>query len=133
LLSGDHVLPTITPHISGLGADPDPLASFFRSLDLCAALEGVTKTLPAHGHPFDDLPGRVKAIKEHHAERIAMLRAASAELGWANVVDLSKKIFQPRVWGSMAESETFAHLEHLVQLGEAERRGSEATLEYLLN
>ena len=29
LLSGDHVLPTITPHISGVDAGPDPLTAFF--------------------------------------------------------------------------------------------------------
>jgi glyoxylase-like metal-dependent hydrolase (beta-lactamase superfamily II) len=133
LFSGDHVLPTITPHISGLGQDPDPLASFFRSLDICAELENVSRVLPAHGHPFEDLPGRVKAIKGHHDERIGDLRTASAELGWASVVELSKKIFQPRVWGSMAESETYAHLEHLVVQGEAERRGEDASLEYLVN
>jgi glyoxylase-like metal-dependent hydrolase (beta-lactamase superfamily II) len=133
LFSGDHILPTITPHISGLGQDPDPLATFFRSLDRCVELEGVTNVLPAHGHPFEDVAGRVKAIKRHHDERIADLRTASAELGWASVVDLSKRIFQPRVWGSMAESETYAHLEHLVFLGEGERRGADDTLEYLIN
>ena len=132
LFSGDHILPTITPHISGLGHDPDPLASFFASLDRCAELDNVTNVLPAHGHPFDDVVGRVKAIKRHHDERIAQLREASAEVGWATVVDLSKKIFQPRVWGSMAESETYAHLEHLIQLGEAEKRGEDLTLEYLV-
>jgi glyoxylase-like metal-dependent hydrolase (beta-lactamase superfamily II) len=133
LFSGDHILPTITPHISGLGQDPDSLASFFRSLDTCAELGEVTNVLPAHGHPFDDLPGRVKAIKQHHDERIAKLRSASAEMGWASVVELSRQIFQQRVWGSMAESETYAHLEHLVCTGEAERRGEALDLQYLVN
>lgn len=36
LLAGDHVLPTITPHISGISTSPDPLASFFYSLDRVA-------------------------------------------------------------------------------------------------
>jgi len=133
LLSGDHILPTITPHISGIGQDPDPLRSFFESLDRCAAIEDVTQVLPAHGHPFDDLPGRVKAIKGHHDERMTQLREASAELGgWAGIVPLSQKIFRQQVWGSMAESETYAHLEHLVRIGEAEKRGEGATLEYLV-
>ncbi len=35
-LAGDHVLPTITPHISGISSSPDPLASFFYSLDRVA-------------------------------------------------------------------------------------------------
>jgi glyoxylase-like metal-dependent hydrolase (beta-lactamase superfamily II) len=133
LFSGDHILPTITPHISGLGQDPDPLKTFFASLDRCAELEDVSRVLPAHGHPFEDCAGRVKAIKQHHSERIDQLREASAELGWAGVVPLSQKIFQPRVWGSMAESEAYAHLEHLVGIGDAERRGEGTTLEFLVH
>ena len=132
LFSGDHILPTITPHISGIGQDPDPLKSFFASLDRCTEIEDVTQVLPAHGHPFEDLRGRVKAIKEHHDERMGQLREASAELGWSSLVPLSQKIFRPQVWGSMAESETYAHLEHLVRIGEAEKRGEGATLEYLV-
>ncbi|MEX2659630.1 MAG: MBL fold metallo-hydrolase [Acidimicrobiales bacterium] len=133
LFSGDHILPTITPHISGLGQDPDPLASFLDSLDRCAELEDVKDVLPAHGHPFTDVAARVDAIKDHHAGRIGQLREASAALGWASVATLSRQIFKPRVWGSMAESETYAHLEHLVARGEATRRGQDRTLEYLFD
>lgn len=133
LFTGDHILPTITPHISGLGQDPDPLASFFRSLDLCAELGDVTNVLPAHGHPFDDLVGRVKAIREHHDGRMTQLRTASKELGWSSVTALMQQIFREKVWGSMAESETYAHLEHLVNIGQADKRGADASLEYLLH
>ena len=35
--------------------------------------------------------------------------------------ELSHEIFPKQHWGVMAESETFAHLEHLVLAGEAER------------
>lgn len=120
LLSGDHVLPTITPHISGVGTGPDPLAGFLASLDRVAALEGVDRVLPAHGHPFGDLPGRVEDIKRHHYERLDRLRKASAELGPATVEQLAEQLFRRRSWGPMAHSETFAHLEHLRLAGEAE-------------
>ena len=40
VLSGDHVLPTITPHISGLTTAADPLAQFFASLDRMHELSG---------------------------------------------------------------------------------------------
>ena len=121
LLSGDHVLPSITPHISGL-IEGDPLKAYLESLDRVAAFEGVTTVLPAHGHPFSDLPGRVEAIKQHHAERLEMLRVASRERGWASVTELMQDLFRERSWGHMAESETFAHVEHLRLLGQAERR-----------
>ncbi|MDH5567571.1 MAG: MBL fold metallo-hydrolase, partial [Myxococcales bacterium] len=71
LLAGDHVLPTITPHISGMGVSPDPLAAFFHSLDRIAATRNVERVLPAHGHPFTNLVARTESIKRHHLERLA--------------------------------------------------------------
>jgi hypothetical protein len=44
------------------------------------------------------------------------------ELGPATVQAFSQKLFKPRSWGEMAESETYAHLEHLRIAGAAERR-----------
>ena len=82
--------------------------------------QGVTVALPAHGHPFHDLEKRALEIKEHHDGRLQRLRDASAELGRpATVNELMQHLFSERAWGSMAESETFAHLEHLRLLGEA--------------
>ncbi len=120
LLSGDHVLPTITPHIAG-SANGDALHSYLATLDLVAQLDGVKIGLPAHGHPFDDVPGRVDAIKEHHAERTETLRDVSVAIGPAGVVELSHELFPERHWGVMAESETFAHVEHLARSGQIER------------
>ncbi len=132
VLSGDHVLPTITPHISGLVAGADPLTAFFTSLDKVAALEGVGLVLPAHGHPFPDLAGRAKEIHDHHQERLETLRTATSELGSASVEELSKRLFRERSWGQMAESETYAHLEHLRAIGQAESRDEAGTLHYHL-
>jgi glyoxylase-like metal-dependent hydrolase (beta-lactamase superfamily II) len=129
LLSGDHVLPTITPHIAG-SAQGDALSSYLATLDLVAGLDGVRLGLPAHGHPFDDVPGRVEAIKEHHLERMGKLRAASLALGPADVVALSHELFPEKHWGVMAESETFAHLEHLRQSGDAERWDEDGAFVY---
>jgi glyoxylase-like metal-dependent hydrolase (beta-lactamase superfamily II) len=133
LLAGDHVLPTITPHISGIASSPDPLASFFYSLDRVAEIAHVGQVLPAHGHPFDDLPGRTRAIKRHHQERLEKVRAISRDIGrFASVKEFTEQLFAPRSWGSMAESETYAHLEHLRIAGSAERReAADGRLEYL--
>jgi glyoxylase-like metal-dependent hydrolase (beta-lactamase superfamily II) len=130
LLSGDHVLPTITPHISGVGTGADPLTAFFASLDRVATLDGVTQVLPAHGHPFNDLAGRVKDIKVHHEHRLDRLREVSAALGAASVVEYSHHLFRPARWGAMAESETYAHLEHLRLSGAAERHAENGQLLY---
>ena len=125
LLAGDHVLPSITPHISGLGGISDSLQTFYDSLDRVGELPGARRCLPAHGHPFDDLKGRVGAIKRHHDERLEKLKAISKRLGPATVRDLSHELFHPRSWGQMAESETFAHLEHLRLRREAESHTGE--------
>jgi glyoxylase-like metal-dependent hydrolase (beta-lactamase superfamily II) len=130
LLSGDHVLPTITPHISGQGSGRDPLKAFVDSLEKVAQLPYITKVLPAHGHPFTDLRGRVDSIKEHHVERMEQLRQASIALGPATVADLSHELFRPAVWGPMAESETYAHLEHLRLAGQAERHDRDGVMIY---
>lgn len=131
LLSGDHVLPTITPHINGIGTGEDPLAQFFASLERMTELEGVSIVLPAHGHPFTDVADRAKAIRRHHEERLDKLRAASKEIGgFATVQELSQHLFAPRSWGQMADSETYAHLEHLRLLGDAECRSEDGKLLY---
>jgi glyoxylase-like metal-dependent hydrolase (beta-lactamase superfamily II) len=133
MLSGDHVLPTITPHIGGFHPNGDPLLDFFQSLDKVAAYgPDVKVVLPAHGHPFDDLAGRAKAIQEHHVGRLDLLRHATEELGRpANVQEMSTRLFSPRALGPMADSETFAHLEHLRRAGELERRELSHGYEYV--
>lgn len=130
LLSGDHVLPSITPHVSGVGNGADALKSYLATLDLVAALPGVRLGLPAHGHPFDDVPGRVDAIKRHHEERMELLRQVSSALGPATVQALSHELFPRKHWGVMAESETFAHLEHMVLAGTADRHEEHGRLVY---
>ena len=134
LLSGDHVLPTITPHIAGAEDVEDPLAAFFASLDRVGALKGVEVCLPAHGHPFEDLQGRTADIRRHHVERLDVLRAAATSLGDAPVEAYMKELFAPRAWGQMAASETFAHLEHLRMTGEIDHdRDRDGLLRYRLS
>ncbi len=120
-IAGDHVLPTITPHISGISSSEDPLLSFFYSLDRVGELPDIRQVLPAHGHPFTDLKGRAEDIKAHHYERLDRIFEISRHFGRpASVKEFSEQLFRPRSWGSMAESETYAHLEHLRHAGKAE-------------
>jgi glyoxylase-like metal-dependent hydrolase (beta-lactamase superfamily II) len=132
LLSGDHVLPTITPHISGVGPIVDPLDEFFRSLERVAEFDG-SLVLPAHGLQFSNLAERTVAIRHHHEDRLQKLRDASAERGWMTVPEYSTHLFPPRSLGQMADSETYAHLEHLRLNGEAKVRDDGAELLYVIS
>ncbi len=129
-IAGDHVLPTITPHISGVTQRADPLNAFFESLDRVAELPDVSNVLPAHGHPFDDLADRANAIKKHHHERLEKIQAIGRKLGPATVTQFSHELFRPQSWGAMAESETYAHLEHLRLAQDAEVHEEHGQLVY---
>jgi glyoxylase-like metal-dependent hydrolase (beta-lactamase superfamily II) len=134
MLCGDHVLPTITPHIGGMGTDRDPLGSFFASLDRIGSFgDQVSIALPAHGRPFADLAGRADDIREHHVGRLEKLRKISAEFGRpATVMEMSEHLFSPRAQGVMADSETYAHLEHLRLDGEMHRDSVDGVTRYAL-
>ncbi|HVF73552.1 MAG TPA: MBL fold metallo-hydrolase [Acidimicrobiales bacterium] len=129
LLSGDHLLPTITPHISGIGTGRDPLAAFLVSLDRIAAL-APSVALPAHGHPFGDLAVRIDRLKAHHHGRLEALRQALADGEPASVPELMRLLFAPARQGAIAESETFAHLQHLHHAGVLERYDKDGRLVY---
>jgi len=133
LLSGDHVLPSITPHISGMTHAADPLREFFTSLDKIGSLGGQMKlALPAHGTPFTNVVERVEDIKTHHIERLDKLRQIGADFDRpATVMDIAQHLFSARAQGPMADSETFAHLEHLRFTGEFDRRERNGLLEYV--
>ena len=83
--------------------------------------------MPAHGHPFIDLSGRSEHIIDHHQDRLEIIRqagrdvddgAADAMSSGGTVNDYMKVLFRERSWGDMAESETYAHLEHLRIIGD---------------
>nr|NIR36892.1 hypothetical protein [Actinomycetota bacterium]NIS31299.1 hypothetical protein [Actinomycetota bacterium]NIT95588.1 hypothetical protein [Actinomycetota bacterium]NIU19281.1 hypothetical protein [Actinomycetota bacterium]NIU66419.1 hypothetical protein [Actinomycetota bacterium] len=59
---------------------------------------------------------------DHHADRLQLLRDAGAAHPDAPVEIWMKVLFQERAWGEMAASETYAHLEHLRLIGDADAR-----------
>lgn len=132
LFSGDHVLPHITPHISGFSAYEDPLAEFFASLERVGALGESTTVLPAHGDPFTNVRARASAIADHHHGRLDRLREIGGEIGDQPVEEYMKLLFRERSWGMMAASETYAHLEWLRTAGEAERTNGSNSVSYRL-
>jgi glyoxylase-like metal-dependent hydrolase (beta-lactamase superfamily II) len=128
LLAGDHVLPTITPHIGMSRADRhgDPLGDFLASL-LKVDQPDITTVLPAHEHRFDHLGTRVHEIIAHHEAHLAALVVALSA-GPKTLWELAKMLEWNRPWAELdqmmhraAVNETAAHMRHLTRRGLAER------------
>src|SRR5690606_15838297 len=77
LLSGDHVLPHITPSI-GLepGRSDLPLGEFLESLRLMQSYPDM-RLLPAHGPVTASLHDRVAQLLDHHAQRLLEIKRAA--------------------------------------------------------
>jgi glyoxylase-like metal-dependent hydrolase (beta-lactamase superfamily II) len=73
LISGDQVLPRITPNVSVWPDQPwgNPLRGYLDSLDRFRHIGAQALVLPAHGLPFRGLPERVSELRTHHAARLA--------------------------------------------------------------
>jgi glyoxylase-like metal-dependent hydrolase (beta-lactamase superfamily II) len=76
LISGDQVLPTISPNVSVLSSAPeaDPLREFLASLERLADCDPRTLVLPSHGRPFQGLHRRIDDLAGHHRQQLAALR-----------------------------------------------------------
>ena len=116
LISGDQVLPKISPNISLSPAEPDadPLSDYLSSLERLAALPADTLVLPSHNLPFHGLRERIAELADHHAERLDRLegycdtpRTAAETLE----VLFRRKLDAHQIMFAMGES--LSHLRHL--------------------
>jgi len=124
LLTGDHVLPRISPNI-GLqpnSAEP-PLAAYLRSLELVAAYDDA-EALPAHEYRFAGLASRVRMLLAHHERRCAEVIVILGRLGPATAWQVTQELSWSRGWASVtgfmrraAVAEAAAHLRHLADAG----------------
>jgi glyoxylase-like metal-dependent hydrolase (beta-lactamase superfamily II) len=124
LISGDQVLPTISPNVSVLPSRPDanPLSDFLESLARLERCAPGTLVLPSHGRPFRGLQRRIHVLRSHHHEQLGNLRAACREAQAA--YDLLPVMFGRPLRGFhrfLALGETVAHLNYLWHAGELAR------------
>ena len=120
LITGDHVLPRISPNI---GADlfaENPLADYLDSLGWLRDLP-VELALPSHGEPFRDLPGRIDWIVAHHDARNARTLDALDQPRTAFRITLRLFPDLPPDNFLHALRETRAHLAYLRGAGAVER------------
>lgn len=124
LISGDQVLPRISPNVSVWAQEPeaDPLALFTASLArIRDMVPDDTLVLPSHGKPFRGLHRRIADLIAHHDERLAETLAACTVPKRA--IDLMPVLFRRPLDDHQtffAVGESLAHLHRLVAEGDLE-------------
>ncbi|MEM8931206.1 MAG: MBL fold metallo-hydrolase [Acidobacteriota bacterium] len=120
LLTADHVLPLISPHLSPESITLSTgLAHYLESLDrLRSQLDGVRLGLGGHFGPIEDVASRVDEIVDHHRERLDHVLDFCAEP--RSIVDISRELFgrQQSYHVLLAVLEAGSHVEYLDQRGE---------------
>ncbi len=132
LISGDQILPKITPNVSLQAAEPgaNPLKDFLDSLDNFRGLRADTMVLPSHEYPFRGLEARLDHLGEHHDERLAEVADACAEP--VTAAELVPVLFRRELdthQTMFAMGESLSHLMYLVADGRLvrERAGTDGS------
>ena len=128
LISGDQVLPRITPHIGVYPAEPmaNPLKEFIQSIDTFMKFPADTLVLPAHNDVFTGLHNQLEFYQSHHKDRLNRLKTACVLP--QSAIDLLPVLFDRELSDSdkgLAISEGLAHCHYLVGEGELDRECGE--------
>jgi glyoxylase-like metal-dependent hydrolase (beta-lactamase superfamily II) len=131
VLTGDHLLPRITPNISSYGDDDEPLDDYLGALDLLRDSDD-REALPGHEYRFRGIAGRVNAIQRHHQARLREVAGQVAGHPGATVWDIAAALRWSRSWAQttgflrrIALAETLAHLRSLSRAGLIRSAGSD--------
>ena len=133
LISGDHLLGSITPHIDyKRSGDEDPLGDFLASLARIEQLDPAL-VLPGHGRPFEEGAERARVNARHHDRRLgAILQVVRREAHTAD--EITDEIFGETLLNferRLAIGEALAHIAYLLKRGEIEAiRTDDGTLAY---
>jgi glyoxylase-like metal-dependent hydrolase (beta-lactamase superfamily II) len=141
LLSGDHVLPHITPAIGlNVRTASNPLADYMDSLRLVGKLEAEL-VLPGHGEPFRGLPERTEEILAHHQRRLDEVldilgkRPGQAFSGYTVAAQIAWS--RRRTWDDLsgfeqrlAVTEALAHIELLHARGLVQKAFADGEITY---
>jgi glyoxylase-like metal-dependent hydrolase (beta-lactamase superfamily II) len=116
LISGDHVLPIITPNIGVYSTEPNanPLKMYLDTLPQFKNLPEDTLVLPSHKQPFMGLHTRVDELIGHHHEHLEHLIAFCIE--GKTIKDCLPVLFKRELNEHnlfFAIAEAFSHLNYL--------------------
>ncbi|AEV86072.1 Zn-dependent hydrolase [Actinoplanes sp. SE50] len=122
LLTGDHLLPRISPNIGLQRPGSSPLESFLESLDRVAKHDEL-EAFPAHEYRFRGIAARSRQLREHHEARCDEIVATVAALGAPTIWTLAASLTWSRPWAEIgpmrvgAVAETMAHVRYLADRG----------------
>jgi glyoxylase-like metal-dependent hydrolase (beta-lactamase superfamily II) len=132
LVSGDHVLPRITPNISVHSQQvQNPLGDYLESL---LKIQGLApdEVLPGHEYRFSGLEDRVNEIIQHHHDRLDEIEQILTEHPGSTAWQITLKLRWSRPWDEIltfmqrqANGETLAHCVLLELQQRVRREGSE--------
>ena len=138
LVSGDHILPTITPNVSvNPQSIENPLGRYIDSLAAIRKLD-IDLVLPGHDQPFKEVKPRIDAIIQHHDWRNAEILAsmnegpitayqAARNISWGKN---SRFVELPYFHQRMAVFETLAHLDMMAGNGKLDRYTRQGLIYY---
>ncbi|MCL4423253.1 MAG: MBL fold metallo-hydrolase [Actinobacteria bacterium] len=117
LLTGDHVLPRITPNVAVHSQqDSNPLGDYLQSL-LKVRNIAAYEVLPAHEYRFSGLADRVDEIIAHHQRRLDEIVEAVRQRPGSTAWEITIGLHWSRPWEEIpdfmqraANGETLAHL-----------------------
>lgn len=124
LVSGDHVLPGISPNIGVYSTEPNAnsLDQYLTTLPQFLSLPADTLVLPSHKQPFVGLHTRVEQLMQHHHEHLDRLRdycETPRTIEACLPVLFSRKLNPHNMFFAIAEA--FSHLNYLYFKGEFTR------------
>jgi glyoxylase-like metal-dependent hydrolase (beta-lactamase superfamily II) len=124
LISGDQLLPTISPNVSVYPTEPEanPLGDWLESLKMLkASIPEDVLVLPAHGRPFRGAHERLDVLIAEHNDGLDKLQVLCREPRRA--VDVFPVLFKSEINKHnliLATGESVAHLNYLLDEGRIE-------------
>jgi len=140
-VAGDHILGDITPTISLLSDEWNPLKEYLKSLDKVYQLD-IELVLPGHREVFRNPKERIQELKDHHQKRldeiIAILRKGrknafrvASQMTWDITYDSWDLFPVSQKW--FATGEAVSHLKYLEEKGVVRKEMRQNKRIYCLN
>lgn len=130
LLSGDALLPVVTPSVGAADVRLDaPLAAYLSTLERFVE-RNYARAWPGHRHAIDEPTARARAIYGHHRERAEEILDVLDDNGPADAWTVSGHLFGELegIHVLHGPGESAAHLEHLADRDAVDRTGEEYEL-----